>query len=519
MPQDLTPGDSFDGEIHVPGVDRVFKPRKVLVVLLVPLAMSLIAVSSINVALTSIGVGLNASDSDLQWLLSGYALAIGITLVPAGRLGDLFGRGTLFQLGLALFTLGSVLSGFATDPGFLNFARVIQGIGGGMFSPQIMGIIQQTFSGRARAKAFGLFGMTVAVAVAIGPVLAGLLITLIGEDQGWRYTFFINGPFGVLGFILAFAWLPFERERAWFAARRSRKSTNSGQKSAITAREDSSAHAGGTKKKRKKIDLDPIGAILLAVAVLGIMYPFTVRELRWQLVALFIGSLVLLLAWWQWEAFYTRRGKFPMVDLDLLKISSFSMGTIVSGSYFLGSTTTYTIIAMYLQMGLKESAMAAGTIGLPSAFMSAIGARWSSSRALDSGRNIIQLSLLTMIVGSLGTAGVVFLVASGQASFWWLLAPLGIFGFGQGAFGSANQTLSLEDVPVQHGGTAGGVKQTVERISTAIGNAIMTAIFFSVVPMLGYHHAVLTAFIAIITAQTIALFIGYLDLRRARRAA
>ncbi len=132
---------SFDGEIRVPGVDRIFKPRKILTVLLLPLAMSLIAVSSVNVALTSIGASLNASDADLQWVLSGVALAIGISLVPAGRLGDIFGRSLLFQVGLVVFTLGSILSGLAQDPLFLNLVRIIQGVGAGLFSPQIMGII------------------------------------------------------------------------------------------------------------------------------------------------------------------------------------------------------------------------------------------------------------------------------------------------------------------------------------------------------------------------------------------
>lgn len=505
MADSFSPGDSFDGEIRVPGVDRVYKPRKILAVLLIPLAMSLIAVSSVNVALATIGVGLNATDSDLQWVLSGYALAIGIVLVPAGRLGDLIGRGTLFQIGLITFVVGSILSGLAPDPTFLNIVRIIQGIGGGLFSPQVMGIIQQTFKGQARAKAFGLFGMTVAVAVSIGPVLAGALITLIGEENGWRYTFFINVPFGIIGFILALYWLPFANERRRAAARRERRQAKKNWQ-ILPARQ------------RQKIDLDPIGIILLVTAVLGIMYPFTVRPLRWQLALIFALAVALLYAWWQWEAHYTKRGNYPLVNLDLLRIPSFSMGTIVAGAYFLGSTTTYTIIAMYLQIGLGASAMVAGTIALPSSFFSAVAARWASNRALKAGRKVVQISLILMIVGSLLTAVSVALIASQGVNLWWMAAPLSLFGFGQGAFGAVNQTLALQDVPIQHGGTAGGVKQTVERIATAIGNAIMTAIYFATAPMYGFHNAVLIAFIAIITAQLFALLVGYLDLRRARKA-
>lgn len=511
---------SFDGEIRVPGVDRVFKPRKILVVLLVPLAMSLVAVSSVNIALTTIGVGLNASDADLQWVLSGYALAIGITLVPAGRLGDLFGRSTLFQLGLLAFTLGSIGSGLAQSPEFLNFARVVQGIGGGLFSPQIMGIIQQTFSGQARAKAFGLFGMVVAVSVAIGPVLAGILIHLIGDQDGWRYTFFVNGPLGVLGFILAFMWLPFERERMWLRRRRARRNSipeDAADKPISDVPEPKSPAVTTTKSGKRKVDLDPVGAFLLAIAVLGIMMPFTIHEFHWWLIAIFVGAVGLLYVWWLWEAFYTKRGNYPMVDLDLLRIPSFSMGTIVAGAYFMGSTTTFAIIAMYLQMGLKEPALIAGMIGLPNAIISAFASRWAAKRALTVGRPIVQIALALMVVGSLTSLAVVALVSADKVSFWWLLLTLGIMGWGQGAFGSANQTLSLDEVPVQHGGTAGGVKQTVERISTAIGNAIMTAIFFAMTPLFGYHKAVIIAFCAIIFAQLIAFSVGWYDMKRAQR--
>lgn len=507
---------SFDGEIRVPGVDRIFKPRKILTVLLLPLAMSLIAVSSVNVALTSIGASLNASDADLQWVLSGVALAIGISLVPAGRLGDIFGRSLLFQVGLVVFTLGSILSGLAQDPLFLNLVRIIQGVGAGLFSPQIMGIIQQTFSGQARAKAFGMFGMVVAVSLAIGPVVAGLLITMFGEQEGWRYTFFVNGPIGLFTFILAFYWLPFERERKWIQRRREkREAKKAGVDSAIS---EDVAKDTAKPRKRRKVDLDPVGALLLVVAVLGIMYPFTSREFRWSLVLIFIGSILLLFVWFKWESFYTDRGREPMVNLDLLRIPSFSMGTIVSGAFFLGSTTTFAIVALYVQMGLEQSAMVAGVIGMPNAIVSTFAARWASEKALTVGRPVVQLSLAMMILGGLGSVVVVTLVAADIASFWWLLLSLAIMGFGQGAFGSANQTLSLEEVPVQHGGTAGGVKQTAERIATAIGNAVMTAIFFTLTPITGPHIAVFWAFCAIVLAQVIAFVVGHFDMRRAQRA-
>lgn len=490
------------GTFHIPGVERAFSTNKLLLVLLVPLAMVLIAVSSVNVALTTIGVSLNASDAQLQWVLSGFTLTVGITLVPAGRLGDLFGRGTLFIIGLTVFTIGAFSCGIAPDASLLNAARVVQGIGAGLLSPQSMGIIQQTFSGQARARAFGLFGMVVAVSVAIGPVLAGLVITLIGEVDGWRYTFFIHAPLGTLGVILALRWLPFERERAWFAQRRARRANPSRR----------------TDRRRWVMpDLDPIGGLLLMLGVLGVMIPFTVHEFHWWLGLPFIAAVLLLWAWVKWEDYYTRRGRFPMVDLELLRIPSFSLGTLASGAYFLGSTSIFVIIAMYLQLGLGENAFKAGMIGLPNAIVSAFSARWASERALPVGRKIVQISLACMLVGTVSSLAVVALVGLGKASFWWLLPTLAVTGFGQGAFGAANQTLAFDEVPVQHGGTAGGVKQTAERIATAIGNAIMTAIFFAMMPILGPSNAVVIAFLAILAFQSIAFGIGHYDMRRANR--
>src|SRR5690625_3644488 len=109
---------------------------RMLLVLLTAIFMSLIAVSIVNVAVPSIQDGLNASDSDIQWILSGYALSFGVVLVAAGRAGDIFGRGGIFLLGVTIFTLSSIASGLAPDANWLNAARFVQGIGSGLINPQ-----------------------------------------------------------------------------------------------------------------------------------------------------------------------------------------------------------------------------------------------------------------------------------------------------------------------------------------------------------------------------------------------
>ena len=138
--------------------------------------MTLLSVSIVNVILPSIKTTLGADDSQLQWVVSGYALAFGVLLVAAGRAGDVYGRGRLFLAGLAVFGLGSLLAGLAPNTTVLNIARALTGLGSGALGPQIIGLIQQFFSGPKRGRAFGLFGAVVGVSVAIGPVLGGLLI-------------------------------------------------------------------------------------------------------------------------------------------------------------------------------------------------------------------------------------------------------------------------------------------------------------------------------------------------------
>ena len=479
--------------IRVEGSDRVFHRLKILFVLLLPLAMALMAVSSVNVALHSIETSLGASGTDLQWILSGYALAFGISLVPSGRAGDALGRGSLFVVGLAVFVLGSLASGLAPTPLLLNAARIVQGIGAGLFNPQIVGMIQQYFSGGGRAKAFALFGLVISASVAIGPVVAGAIIAAVGPEAGWRWAFLFHNPLGVAGIVLALAWFPFGAERRRRALRR----------------------AGGHERPAR-VDLDPVGSLLLAAAVLSVMLPFMVRDVP-AMWALLVVAGLLLAAWSRWERRYQASGGQPMVDLDLFRYASFRNGTVISGTMFLGVATTFVIVALFLQNGLRVSPLETGLVGLPNAIVSAYFSWWSGSRVMSSGRRIVVGSLLAMALGSVLSIGVVWLIVTYGISFWWLAVPLILNGAGMGAMGSANQTLSLEDVPVTAGGTAGGVKQTVERVATAIGNAAITGVFFLGHTLQGWPTAFAVAFAAIAGCLLVAAVFAIRDDRYHRR--
>src|SRR4051795_1213935 len=155
--------------------------------------MLLLDITIVNVALPDIQRDLGASLSDLQWVIDAYALTLAALLLTAGSLADLLGRRRLFAIGIAIFTAGSLLCGLATDPLFLSLARAFQGIGGAIMFATALALIAQAFRGRERGVAFGVFGAVTGVAVAVGPVLGGV----ITSGLSWRWIFFVNIPLGV----------------------------------------------------------------------------------------------------------------------------------------------------------------------------------------------------------------------------------------------------------------------------------------------------------------------------------
>ncbi len=488
--------------IRVAGTDRIYDRNKLLAVLLVPLMMTLMQVSSVNNVLLAMGQAVSASDAQLQWVLSGYALAVGIVLVPAGRIGDIFGRSSVFVIGFAIFTVASLLVGLSNDATVLNLMRLVQGFGAGVLSPQTTGLIQQYFTGQARARAFALFGLVVSMSVAVGPLLSGVLIGALGSESGWRWSFIINFPIGVIGLVLAFMWLPFGKERRHVGSKK-----NQSRREHI----EKQKKKGVPYKKRTRVDLDPFGMVLIASAVLGIMLPFMSTGAAWIWVLLPV-AVVLLVIWVAWERRYKKRGNEPMVDLDLFKIKTFSYSAAIAAVQFLGSTSIFVVLAMFLQRGLGATALEVGLVTLPNALISGYAAMWAGKRAVEHGRGVQVMAITLILVGVLGSVLVVWGVQQG-ISFWWFMLPLTIMGFGLGAMGSANQTQSMLDVPADQGGTAGGVMQTGQRISTAIGNAIITAVFFFVQRLYsgddGWYIGIILAYVVVTFFIVVALIIAF----------
>ncbi|MFF5862110.1 MFS transporter [Micrococcus luteus] len=478
MPVAPRPSDGAASSVFTPHQQRI------LAVLLIPIFMSLLAVSSINVALPALQRGLDASDAELQWAISGYTLVFGMVLVPAGRAGDLFGRRRLFMVGLGVFALGALLSGLAPTGVLLVLARLVMGVGAGLLNPQVTGFIQGEFSGASRARAFGALGAVVGVSVAVGPLLSGGLIAWLGGDLGWRATFLVNVPIALGALVVARQWLP------------------------RTA-----------PVRTGRPDLDPVGVVLLAGALVAVMLPFLDRELGpWRFVLVPVG-IGLTALWTRWEARYARRGRAPMVDLRLFQTRSFACGALLIAIYFTGSTSMFVVIAMFMQNGLGYPALHAALIGLSSAVMSSVMSAVAGRVVLRTGRKIVVLGIALALLAVVGSIGVAWANREFGLSPWWLLLTLAFLGAGQGLVVSPNQTLSLAEVPPRHSGTAGGVLQTGQRVGTAVGTAVIVGVFLGVASGADWDGAFMAAFALVAGCMALALLVALADLRGPRTAA
>lgn len=457
--------------------------------------MALLDVSIVNVALPSIQAGLGANESDIQLVVAGYALTFGVLQVASGRAGDLFGREGLFIIGVAGFTAASVWSGLAGHPTVLNVARAVQGLCSGLIVPQVIGMIQQYFRGPERGRAFGIFGGVVGVAVAIGPTLGGFLIHLFGLEHGWRTIFFVNLPVGLVAITLALAWFP----RPLLARPRS----------------DGQAPPPGR-------DLDPVGTVLLGVAVLLAMLPFVLTSpsgsgpsrLVWLLLPAGLATLSL---WVLWERWYRSRGRSPMVDVGIFRVASFRSGTALLGLYFFGMTSIWVVLNLYFQEGLHHSALASGLVGLPSAVGTGLAAVWSGRRVARYGRSVVVGGIWIALIGIAACALVVWLHSTAGISEWWLMLALTIFGIGGGAVVSPNQTLTLEDVPLEYAGSSGGIMQTVQQLGASVGLAAVTSVTFKVLASKGWTAAFVVSLAVVAALISFSQLVAYTDLRRRRR--
>lgn len=473
--------------------------KAVLAVLLIPAFASLLAVSSVNILLTVIQDSLGASASALQWVIAGYSLVFGILLVAAGRAGDVLGRARLFVIGLTLFGLGSLGCALSGSIGLLNLSRLVMGVGAGLFNPQVTGMIQRIFPGPMRGRAFGWFGAAVGVSIALGPVMSGVLIQVLGDDAGWRASFAVNAPIAAAGVLAAWKVLP---ASTWRGA-------------SCVAAADAQPVDGGPRRA----DVDPVGMLLLAISMLLLMLPFVSLGAGTAGRVSALGGVACLGAWTAWERWYLARGREPMVDLRLFRLRSFSGGCLVIAVHFFGTTSIWIVVAQYIQQGLGRSALTTGIVGLPSALIGAVIAPVVGRYVLRAGRAMVLAGIGVVIVGLSLSAWAVDAQIDDSRGVWVLALTLTLVGIGQSLVVGPNQTLGLMDVPLRYAGTAGGVLQTGQRLGTAMGVAVISSLAFAVAASSGWERALVVSVLVIIASLLVAGAVAVVDIVGARHEA
>jgi EmrB/QacA subfamily drug resistance transporter len=417
-------------------------------------------------------------------VVSGYALTLGLTLVPAGRLGDSLGRRRMFLIALAAFAVTSALTGAAPSTGLLIAARLLQGVAGGMLIPQNTGLIQQLFRGAERGRAFGVLGATVGLATAAGPVLGGLILGVVHGPDAWRAVFYVNVPIGVVALVLAARLVPATTGEGW-------RSTH----------------------------LDLPGSLLLGGAVLGLLIPLVdadsggLRRLWWLWV---VAALALAVFCW-WEVRTVRRGRQPLLDPRLTRTSGYAAGSGIGLVYFVGFTGIWLVLALYLQDGLGYSPLRSGLAVTPFALGVAASAVIAGRLVSRFGRWLTVCGLTATVVGLVATA-LVLRHVTGDGAAWAIAGPLLVAGLGGGMVTSPNLTLTLQYVPVAMAGAAGGAVQTAQRIGGAIGTAVLATIYYHVLAGTGsdYSAAVSDAVLSASGFMLLALLMAVTELMRRR---
>jgi EmrB/QacA subfamily drug resistance transporter len=445
--------------------------------------MVLLDVSIVNVAVPSIERDLGATAASVQWVVSGYALTFGLVLVAAGRLGDLLGRRRMFLIALTAFVVTSGLSGAAPNIALLIAARLLQGVAGGMLIPQNSGLIQDLFRGPERGRAFGILGATVGLATAAGPVIGGLILSVFSGTDGWRWIFYVNLPIGVVALLLAARFVP-------------------------------ATNRGG----RRGVHLDLLGALLLGAGVLCLLLPLVTAETgglgrQWPLFVL-AGLLLAAFAWW--EVRVARTGRQPLLEPQLARTPGFPAGSLVGAVYFCGFTGIWLVLALFFQDGLGYSPLRSGLAVTPFALGTAISAAIAGRFVARAGRWLTVSGLIAVILG-LSVVALVLRHVGGDAAAWLAAAPLFLAGLGGGMVTSPNMTLTLQDVPVSMAGAAGGALQTAQRIGSAIGTAVLAAVYYQVLTVGGSDHtAVSDALWAACGLMALALLMAVTEMVRRR---
>lgn len=437
---------------HAPEAPR--RPWTVLALMLAAQVMVVLDVSVVNVALPSIATDLHLSSSSYQWAVSAYVLLSGGFLLLGGRMADLFDRRRMFLTGLAVFTLGSLVSGFAGSALTLVLARGAQGAGAAMLTPAAMSIVMTTYAGRQRATALAMWGTVASMGIAAGVLFGGILTTVLD----WRAVFFINVPVGAVVLAGVLAKVP------------SMPSTT-----------------GGARR------LDVSGALTLVTGLLALVYAVeSTTSHGWTAASTLVaGSAALVLL----GAFVLNERKVadPIVPPATWRIRSLVSATVVMAGVTGAVVGAIFLSSLYLQQVLGSSALVAGLEFLPlAAFITASAAVASKALPHVGAKRLIALGLVVAAAGALVLAS----VDSDPSYLTDVLPGFALLGLGVGPMFVAISVAAMSDVPQERSGLASGLLMTGHEIGAALGVAALTAIAGDLTTRAGIVAGAQDAFLA-----------------------
>jgi EmrB/QacA subfamily drug resistance transporter len=429
-----TPEANRRGPEHGVEEPRLSERRRMTILAICCMSLLIVSmdVTIVNVALPSIRRDLHASVSGLQWTIDAYVLVIASLLLLSGSTADRLGRKRIFQVGLSLFVLGSLLCSLAPTLGWLIAARALQGVGGSMLNPVAMSIITNVFTDpRERARAIGAWGATVGISLALGPIVGGALT----QGVSWRAIFWINVPIGLAAVALTALYVPESR------AQRARR-------------------------------IDPVGQVLVFVTLASLTYAIIQGpDAGWssvQTIGTFALAIVALVSF----VMYEPRRTDPLIELRFFRSAPFSGATVIAVSAFAAFAGFLFVNTLYLQDVRGYSALDAGLCTLPLAaaalVCSPLSARLLSSRGA-------RLPLL-IAGGCMLASAVALTTITPTTSLALLLVVYAVFGVGFGFVNPPITYTAVSGMPNSQAGVAAAVASTSRQVGTALGVAVTGSI-------------------------------------------
>ncbi len=389
----------------------------------------------VNVALPAIQRDLGIGVAKLEWVVTGYALSFAVLMLTGGKLADMLGRRRIFLAGLAVFTISSLLCGLAGDVELLVAARVVQGVGAAFMMPATLSIITATFPPRERGAALGIWAGVSAMALAIGPLVGGL----ITEHIGWNWIFYVNVPVGLAGLVAARVIIPESKDTS----------------------------------HEQRLDLP--GLVVSGVALFALVYALTEANARGWTSGLILSLLALSAVLGVAFVLLEVHQRLPMFDLALFRNPTFAGANTVALLVSLAMFGVFFFISLYMQNVLGYSAVRAGLAFLPMTGLIIIVAPFAGRASDRLGSRWLMTSGMTLVALSL----LVFAQLQRDSSYWTLLPGMILGGFGMAMTMTPMTAAALHAVPIDKAGVGSGMLNTFRQVGGALGIAVMGAILAS----------------------------------------